>query len=192
MPKPTATEKKTMRSEMRTGRRQLLALLMLSASFVGCADSRFDDLDAFMAEKRARPGGVIEPIPSFKAYEPFAYAATTLRSPFDRPVDIRQLAALSGRTALRPDASRPREYLERFTLDSLLMVGSLARGGQDWTLIKDPDGGIHRVQVGHFLGRDHGRIAEMGATYVAVIEIVPDGTEDGWVERPRTIELTGM
>ncbi|MEL0260054.1 MAG: pilus assembly protein PilP [Halieaceae bacterium] len=48
------------------------------------------------------------------------------------------------------------------------------------------------MQVGHFLGRDHGRIAEMGATYVAVIEIVPDGTEDGWVERPRTIELTGM
>jgi type IV pilus assembly protein PilP len=82
--------------------------------------------------------------------------------------------------------------LERFTLDSLLMVGSLERAGEGWTLIKDPDGGIHRVQVGNFLGRDHGRIVEMGDTFVAVIEIVPDGTEDGWVERPRTIELSGM
>lgn len=172
--------------------RQALGLVMFSVCLSGCAEKGFDDLDAFMAEKRARPGGVIEPIPSFKAYEPFAYAATTLRSPFDRPVDIRQLASLSARIALRPDISRPREYLERFTLDSVLMVGSLARGEQDWTLIKDPDGGIHRVQVGNFLGRDHGRIVEMGATYVAVIEIVPDGTEDGWVERPRTIKLTGM
>jgi type IV pilus assembly protein PilP len=73
-----------------------------------------------------------------------------------------------------------------------VMVGSLQRNGQDWTLIKDPEGGIHRVQVGDFLGRDHGRIIDMGAAFIAVIEIVPDGTEGGWVERPRTIELSGM
>ena len=172
--------------------RRSLSLLVLLPWLVSCGDSGFSDLDVFMAEKRARPGGVIEPIPTFKAYEAFAYAATTLRSPFDRPVDIRQLAALSSRAALRPDNNRPKEYLERFTLDSLLMVGSLERAGEDWTLIRDPDGGIHRVQVGNCLGRDHGRIAEMGDTFVAVIEIVPDGTEDGWVERPRTIELSGM
>jgi len=171
---------------------RLLCLLLLAPGLLSCADRSFSDLDAFMAEKRARPGGVIEPIPTFKAYDAFAYAATTLRSPFDRPVDIRQLAALSARVALRPDDNRPKEYLERFTLDSLLMVGSLERGGQDWTLIRDPDGGIHRVQVGNFLGRDHGRIVAMGNTFIAVIEIVPDGTEDGWVERPRTIELSGM
>ena len=76
-----------------------------------------------MAEKRAEPGGVIEPIPAFEAYEAFAYAAATLRSPFDRPVDIRQLTALSARAALRPDSNRPKQYLERFTLDSLFMVG---------------------------------------------------------------------
>ena len=171
---------------------RLLCFLLLAPGLLSCADRGFSDLDALMAEKRARPGGVIEPIPTFKAYEAFAYAATTLRSPFDRPVDIRQLAALSARAALRPDDHRPKEYLERFTLDSLLMVGSLERGGQDWTLIRDPEGGIHRVRVGNFLGRDHGRIAEMGDTFIAVIEIVPDGTEDGWVERPRTIELSGM
>lgn len=170
----------------------LQASLFLAVCLGGCADRGFDDLDAFMADKRARPGGVIEPIPTFKPYEPFAYAAATQRSPFDRPVDIRQLAAMSARSALRPDTDRPQEYLERFTLDSLLMVGSLERAAQDWTLIKDPDGGIHRVQVGNFMGRDHGRIVEMADTYIAVIEIVPDGTENGWVERPRTIELTGM
>jgi type IV pilus assembly protein PilP len=172
--------------------RRSLSLLVLLPWLVSCGDRGFSDVDAFMAEQRARPVGVIAPIPTFKAYEAFAYAATTLRSPFDRPVDIRKLAALSSRAALRPDHNRSKEYLERFTLDSLLMVGSLERAGEGWTLIKDPDGGIHRVQVGNFLGRDHGRIVEMGDTFVAVIEIVPDGTEDGWVERPRTIELSGM
>jgi type IV pilus assembly protein PilP len=46
--------------------------------------------------------------------------------------------------------------------------------------------------VGDFLGRNHGKIVEMTDTYVAVVEIVSDGTQDGWVERPRTIELSGI
>ena len=32
---------------------------------------------------------------------------------------------------------------------------------------------------------------QMGETFIAVIEIVTDGTAEGWVERPRVIELTG-
>jgi len=173
---------------------RLRCLLIASLPFflLSCADQGLEDLNVFMAEKRAEPGGVIQPIPTFEAYEAFAYAAATLRSPFDRPIDIRQLTGLSTRAALRPDSNRSKQYLERFTLDSLFMVGSLQRNGQDWTLIKDPEGGIHRLQLGDFLGRDHGRIVAMGTGFVAVIEIVSDGTEDGWVERPRTIELSGM
>lgn len=72
------------------------------------------------------------------------------------------------------------------------MVGGLARSGVDWVLVRDPDGGIHRVTLGHFLGRNHGKIVEMTETYVAVIEIVTDGTKNGWVERPRTIKLDGL
>jgi len=54
------------------------------------------------------------------------------------------------------------------------------------------EGGVHRVRMGNFVGRDHGRIVEMADTYIAVLEIVSDGTEDGWVERPRTIRLSGL
>jgi type IV pilus assembly protein PilP len=72
------------------------------------------------------------------------------------------------------------------------MVGSLERGQANWTLVMDPDGGVHRVSLGNYLGRHHGKIVEMTDTYVAVVEIVSDGTQDGWVERPRTIKLTGM
>ena len=165
--------------------------VVMAAALSACADRSLTDLDAFMDEKRALPGGVVEPIPTFEAYEAFAYAATTLRSPFDRPMNARQLAALSARTMVRPDENRTKDYLERFSLDALTMVGTLQRDKQDWSLIKDPEGSIHRIQIGSFLGRDHGRVIEMGETFVAVTEIVSDGTENGWVERPRTIELTG-
>jgi len=166
-----------------------LLLVILMVSVTACSGDDMRDLDAFMAEKRARPGGVIEPIPTFKAYEAFAYAATTMRSPFDRPVEVRQVAKLNARSAVKPDPDRPREFLEQFTLDSLQMVGRLERGNGVWVLIRDPNGGIHRVKPGNFLGRDHGKVTDMGVGFVAVVEIVSDGTAEGWVERPRTLEL---
>ena len=164
------------------------AALLLTA----CGSDNFSDLDAFMAEKRARPGGIIAPIPTFQAYEAFAYSATALRSPFDRPVQVRDITQMQAISAIKPDEKRAREFLEQYTFDSLTMVGSLERGGTQWSLIRDPDGGVHRVRLGNYLGRNHGRIVEMTDSYVAVVEIVSDGTADGWVERPRRIDLSGI
>jgi type IV pilus assembly protein PilP len=172
--------------------RTLCAILSMGVLLSACARENFADLDEFMASKRDRPGGVIAPIPTFKAYEAFSYSATTLRSPFDRPVEVREIAQLQAISAIKPDESRAKEFLEQFTFDSLSMVGTLERDGVNWTLIGDPQGGVHRVKVGNFLGRHHGKIVEMTDTYVAVVEIVSDGTKDGWVERPRTIKLSGV
>ncbi len=170
----------------------LMILVVLSATtLVSCSSNEFTDLDEFMAQKRARPGGVIAPIPPFKAYKAFSYSATTLRSPFDRPIEIREITQLQSVSTVKPDDERPKEFLEQFTFDSLGMVGTLSRAGVDWGLIRDPEGGVHRIRVGNFLGRNHGRIVEMTDNYVAVIEIVSDGN-DGWVERPRTIKLHGI
>lgn len=166
-------------------------LVLGGLSLVGCSDDSFTDLDDFMNEKRARPGGVIAPIPPFKAYKVFSYSATTLRSPFDRPVEIGDITALQSVSTVKPDEERAKEFLEQFTFDSLAMVGSLSRSNVDWTLIQDPEGGVHRVKLGNFLGRNHGKIVEMTDVYIAVLEIVSDGNE-GWVERPRSIKLSGL
>jgi len=172
--------------------RTLLAIVSLGLLVTGCAKESFSDLDTFMASKRERPGGVIAPIPTFKAYEAFSYSATTLRSPFDRPVEVREIAQLQAISAVKPDEDRAKEFLEQYTFDSLRMVGTLERDGTNWTLISDPEGGVHRVTMGNFLGRSHGKIVEMTDGYVGVVEIVSDGTKDGWVERPRTIKLSGV
>ncbi|MEM8563064.1 MAG: pilus assembly protein PilP [Pseudomonadota bacterium] len=177
---------------MNTFSRALATVLPLTLLLSACGSKNFSDLDAFMASKRERPGGVIAPIPTFKAYEAFSYSATTLRSPFDRPVEVREIAQLQAISAIKPDDDRAKEFLEQYTFDSLRMVGTLERDGTNWTLISDPDGGVHRVTLGNYLGRHHGKIVEMTDSYVGVVEIVSDGTADGWVERPRTIKLTGV
>ena len=177
---------------MKLGFRNLSLTSVIAVVLAGCGGGDLSDLDAFMVEKRAKPGGIITPIPTFKAYEAFAYSATALRSPFDRPIEVREITQLQAVSAVKPDDTRAKEFLEQFTFDSLRMVGGLARAGTDWVLVRDPDGGIHRVTLGHYLGRHHGKIVEMTETYVGVVEIVSDGTENGWVERPRTIKLDGV
>lgn len=172
--------------------RALLLISLPAALLAGCSGGDMSDLDDFMQEKRSRPGGIIEPIPTFKAYEAFAYSATALRSPFERPIEVRELAQLQAIAAIKPDENRPKEFLEQYTFDSLRMVGTLERDNDHWSLIKDPDGGVHRVKPGNYLGRHHGKIVAMTDTYVSVVEIVSDGTPDGWVERPRTIKLSGI
>lgn len=172
--------------------RALTMILLAGVCLSACSNRDFSDLQAFMDEKRSRPGGIIAPIPTFKAYEAFAYSATALRSPFDKPIEVREIAQLQAIAAIKPDENRAKEFLEQFTFDSLRMVGTLERGDTNWTLIKDPDGGVHRVTAGNYLGRSHGKIVDTTETFVAVVEIVSDGTEDGWVERPRTIKLSGI
>ena len=170
----------------------IILSFLAAVGLTACSGDDFSDLDAFMEEKRNRPGGIIAPIPTFQAYEAFAYSATTLRSPFDRPIEVRDIAQLQAIAAIKPDEDRAKEFLEQFTFDSLRMVGTLRRSGTKWTLIKDPNGGVHRVKLGNYLGRHHGKIVDQTDTYVAVVEVVSDGTPDGWVERPRTIKLKGI
>ena len=164
--------------------------IVSSALFLGaCGGSDVSDLERFVSDKTERPGGLIEPIPTFTAYEAFAYSAQGMRSPFDRPVEVVQLAALRLRSTVAPDRARAREFLEQFSVDSLTLVGKLKRQGVEWALLRDPSGGIHRVREGNYVGPDHGRVVDVGDDYVAIMEIVTDGTANGWVERPRTLEF---
>ena len=167
-----------------------LLTIVSSALFLGaCGGSDVSDLERFVSDKTERPGGLIEPIPTFTAYEAFAYSAQGMRSPFDRPVEVVQLAALRLRSTVAPDRARAREFLEQFSVDSLTLVGKLKRQGVEWALLRDPSGGIHRVREGNYVGPDHGRVVDVGDDYVAIMEIVTDGTANGWVERPRTLEF---
>jgi type IV pilus assembly protein PilP len=154
----------------------------------GCGVNHdFSDLQAYMDEVRARPKGSIEPLPKFQPYESFTYAGASLRSPFQPPVKIDMTQRQRGAQDVKPDESRTRQFLEDFNIEAFQMVGTLANDGGVFALFSGA-GGVHRVKVGDYLGRNHGRILTIDESKIEVVEIVPDG-EGGWLERPRSLSL---
>ncbi|MEH6358306.1 MAG: pilus assembly protein PilP [Pseudomonadales bacterium] len=173
-------------------RKSLFPLLAVATLLTGCSGSgEFEDLQGYVAEVNAKPKGRIEPLPEFKAYESFQYSAAGLRGPFTAPVEIKLIKYQQERAKsdIKPDLKRPKEYLEGYSIDAVSMVGTLALTEDDlWALLDDADGGVHRVKLGNFVGRNHGKVVGINQGSVDVIEIVPDG-HGGWLERPRAIKL---
>ncbi|AOS96623.1 Pilus assembly protein, PilP [Microbulbifer aggregans] len=168
---------------------RLFALALTAAAVAGCSlDTSHSDLRQKMAAVKAKPKGQIEPIPTFTPYSPYVYSAAAERSPFTRPVLDAEQRLVGRRLDVAPETDRRKELLERFNFDALSMVGTLSRSGQIWALVDDGEGGIHRITVGNYLGKNHGRVVSASASQVDVLEIVPDGT-GGWIERPRALTL---
>lgn len=168
----------------------LLLLSLLSLGLAGCGGGTdVSDIQAKMDAIQQKPQGQIKPPPEFKPAETFNYAANQLRSPFIPPAGFAQMQSDLSANAVKPDQSRPREYLERFSLDQLKMVGTIKRPGKALqALILDTNGRVTRVRVGNYLGRNFGRITKVTANSVSLMEIAPTG-RNAWVERPRVLSI---
>lgn len=163
---------------------QLFVFMVLVSACSSSSDQQ--DLRDFMAEAKRRPQGQIDPLPPFEVYQPFAYSAMTLRSPFERPAPVEK-ETKGGRT-VEPDLTREKEYLEGFNIASLSMVGTLSKKGKLWALIDDGQGKVTPVTVGNYMGKNFGKIISTERLQLEIMEIVADGSS-GWVERPRIIKL---
>jgi type IV pilus assembly protein PilP len=162
----------------------LLATLMLSA----CGES-MEDLNDYIKAVEARPADPIPPIPPVKTYTPYEYEGQTGRDPFRQSIsegsdDVRSTSS----TGPRPDFDRPKQYLERYELDTLSMVGTFGKGDAYWALVRDPEGVIHRVPVGDYIGKNHGQVVSIRDTEVKLSELISDGG-GGWLVREASIAL---
>lgn len=164
-----------------------MAVLVL----VGCGGQQ-DDLDRYVAEVKARPATPIPPIPAVRTYTPYKYEGLLGRDPFRTSTTEGSDQVVQGgpSSGPRPDLQRPREYLERYELDTLVMVGTFSREASDWALIKDPDGVIHRVAVGNYMGKNHGKVNGITNNEVYLSEFIADGV-GGWLVREASVALEG-
>ena len=161
-------------------------IVILAAVGLAACGGDMDDLDQYINETKAKPGGRIEPLPEITPYEVFTYIADAqgLRSPF--VPDTPQSVGSTGGT--RPDLDRSREYLESFPLDTLGMVGTLYLGETMYGLVQTTDGLIHRVVPGNYMGQNDGRITEISESEIALVEIISDGI-GGYIERDAAVSL---
>ncbi|ROS01954.1 type IV pilus assembly protein PilP [Sinobacterium caligoides] len=161
------------------------ALLVIS----GCANDDFSDLQSYMTEVKNKPLGAIEAIPVYPPYKTYTYSSAARRSPFVKPVSVQDIARLSlPRQNVAPDFNRQKEPLESFSIDDLKMVGTMTYKDVLWALVDDGSGGVTHIKAGGYMGRNHGRVVDITVNQIAVMEIVANGN-NGWAERPRTINL---
>lgn len=162
-----------------------LCLLLL----VACGGrSDHQDLKQYMATQKQQAGSEIEALPTAQPYKTAKYEAFLLRSPFEEPELVVAGRPQSGKKTVKPDQNRVPEYLEEVSFSAFSLVGSISQRGQAWSLLNDGTGTIHKVTVGNYLGKNHGRITSISRERLDVIEIVSDG-KGGWLEKPRSLSL---
>ena len=83
---------------------------------------------------------------------------------------------------------RNKEELEGFELDSLRMVGTMQDTIQIWGLILDPEGAVHRVRSGNYIGRSTGKVTNIHEDSIELREIVQNN-QGSWEERKASIAL---
>ncbi|MGK2927623.1 MAG: pilus assembly protein PilP [Lysobacterales bacterium] len=177
----------SMPKQVRSG--GLLLAGAMTALLAACGGQQ-DDLNRYIAEVKERPATPIPPIPAVRTYTPYKYEGLTGRDPFRQSTSEGADQVVSGGPAKgpRPDLQRPREYLERFELDTLDMVGTFAKESSEWALVRDPDGVVHRVAVGNYLGKNHGKVSMISNDELQLSEFIADGV-GGWLVRDASIAL---
>ena len=169
--------------------RVLTALLL--ASILTACNQNLDDLNKYIAEVKDRPADPIPPIPPVRTYTPYEYDGTVGRDPFRQSLNEGSDDERStNQNGPRPDFERSREYLERYELDAMSMVGTLRKEGVYWVLIRDPEGQVIRVEAGGFMGKNHGQVVQISDTEVTLSELISDGA-GGWLVREASIALDG-
>lgn len=162
-----------------------LLLLILPLILSACGNETHDDLELFIKNSGNGLRGQVVPVPEVQPYSHFPYTAFEIPNPF-KPRENKLTKNESG--GLQPDLSRRKEPLEKFSLESLKMVGSLEQDEKSFALIKAPDSTLHRVKQGGYLGQNFGLISDISESEVNLKEIVQDSTGD-WSERISTLML---
>ncbi len=163
----------------------------------GCVSRDMSDLEAKVSEILARPGGRIEPLPEIKPYEAYAYRSGVEggKDPFEPFFDLPEPEVDEGVVGdgLTPEmereiVNRNREELEQFELDSLRMVGTLEDTESNWGIVLAPDGVVHRVKVGNYMGSNIGKITNIYEDKIQLREIVQNSF-GRWEEREAALAL---
>ncbi|MBU6477616.1 MAG: pilus assembly protein PilP [Xanthomonadaceae bacterium] len=160
-----------------------LATLAMMSGLAACSGQ--GDLHEWVAQVKARKGAPLPALPVVKTFETFIYQDQDKRDPFEPAPPQANSADTAGP---RPDQNRPREPLEAFPLDSLKMVGTIGAKGSVEALVKDPQGVIHQVHVGDYMGQNYGHVSQVTTGEIDLVELVPNGS-GGWMERDATVAL---
>ena len=166
-----------------------LAIITAALFLAACGGDEHQDLKAELKSLTSDLRGRIAPLPVVKPYEPVPYRAFDLPDPFgSAKIELAIAAAAKSKGgANAPDATRPKEPLEAYPLESLKMVGTLAQKGVTYALVR-ADASVYRVKAGNYLGQNFGVITGITENQINLKELVQDASGD-WTERKIALQI---
>ena len=166
----------------------MLAALLGSLLLAGC-EGDTQELQGWMDQQRREARPSVAPLSPPKKFTPVPYANAQQVDPFSTQklsVALKQ-EARQPNSLLATEMNRRKEPLEAFPLDAMSMVGSVARGGKPFALLR-VDNLLYQVKAGDYLGQNYGRILRITETEVALREVVQDAAGE-WTERTANLQL---
>lgn len=162
------------------------ALLLLLAA----CNAEHEELQTWMDQQRQEIQPNVKPIEPPGKFNPQPYDGLSGVEPFSQQKLLVALKQEDQKESplLIAERSRRREPLEAYPLDTMVMVGSVARKGEPQYALLRVEKLLYQVRVGDYLGQNYGRIMRITETEIALREIVQEATGE-WIERPVTLQL---
>lgn len=163
-------------------------LLGTVAALSGCT-SQQEELQAWMAQERAQTRPSVQPISPPQKFDPQPYQVGDTVEPFSpqKLIVVLKQDRSQPNSVVASELNRRKQPLEAYPLDSMSMVGSVARKGVQYALLK-VDNLLYQVKVGDYLGQNFGKIMKVTETEIELREIVQDASGE-WIERPAALQL---
>jgi type IV pilus assembly protein PilP len=161
---------------------------MLLTLLAGCGAEN-EELQEWMERQRREVKPNVSPLTPPKNFEAQPYTSLNAIEPFSNQklsvalkMETRQPNSMLG-----AELNRRKEPLEAYPLDSMTMVGSVAKQAQPFALLR-VDNLLYQVKPGDYIGQNYGRITKITETQIVLREIVQDAAGE-WIERASTLQL---
>jgi type IV pilus assembly protein PilP len=174
------------RSQSRLTRACSAGLVLL---LLGACGAETEELQEWMERQRREVKPNVSPLSPPKQFDPQPYTSLQAIEPFS-PQKLTVALKMESRqpnTLLGAEQNRRKEPLEAYPLDSMTMVGSVARQAQPFALLR-VDNLLYQVKPGDYIGQNYGRITKITETQIVLREIVQDAAGE-WIERATTLQL---
>ena len=169
---------------------KVFILISIILMVTACADNSLNDLNQFVSDTKQKYLGKVEALPAIMPYESYHYQTSEKRDPFKPSVSlIKSIALTRASNGIKPNTVRNKEDLEKYALETLIMVGVMNNNGQNWAIVKAPDSNIFRVKKGNYMGENNGKILRISESQIDLKEIISDGM-NGWIERKNKLAIS--
>ena len=167
---------------------RLLGGALLLALLAGCGAEN-EELQEWMDRQRREAKPNVSPLTPPKKFEAQPYSSAQSVDPFStQKLTVAVKAeARQPNSMLGAELNRRKEPLEAYPLDSMTMVGSVAKQAKPFALLR-VDNLLYQVKLGDYIGQNYGRIVKITETQIELREIVQDAAGE-WIERPTTLQL---